>query len=131
MRLALRLAVVAAAMILVTTPAGAQGTDAQRAACAADALTLCPDTIPDVGRTRACMAAHFVSLRPRCQAVFEGATPPRPRRHYARIRRSYRTARGTGAYHIPRFNQAEAEAEVHEIFPYRTPYPYPAIFGPW
>lgn len=30
-----------------------------------------------------------------------------------------------GAYHIPRFDQAEAEAEVHTQYRYRTPYlPY-------
>ena len=30
-----------------------------------------------------------------------------------------------GAYHIPRFSQAEAEAEVHTQYRYRTPYlPY-------
>ena len=35
------------------------------------------------------------------------------------------------AYHIPRFNPAEAEAEVHTIYRYRTPYAYPAVFGPF
>jgi hypothetical protein len=56
----------------------AQGTAAQRAACAPDAVKLCPDTIPDVARTKACMLRHESELSQRCRAVFNSAVNNAP-----------------------------------------------------
>jgi hypothetical protein len=44
----------------------------QRAACEPDAMRLCQQYVPDVGRTRACMIQYRRYLSPRCRAVIEG-----------------------------------------------------------
>lgn len=62
-------------------PAFAQGTAAQREACAPDAITLCQDTIPDVAKTTACMKAHESELSPKCRAMFSAATGTPPESH--------------------------------------------------
>ena len=41
-------------------------------ACTHDAFRLCSDTIPDVGRTKACLAKNRSSLSPLCRAAFSG-----------------------------------------------------------
>ncbi len=66
----------AAAITLFAMPvaAFAQGTEEQQQACTPDALKLCSDTIPDIGKTTACMKAHFAQLSPRCQTAFGEAT---------------------------------------------------------
>jgi hypothetical protein len=43
-----------------------------RDACTHDAFRLCSNTIPNVGRTKACLARHRNSLSPKCQAAFSG-----------------------------------------------------------
>ena len=48
----------------------AQGTPEQRQACSGDAQRLCPHTIPDVERTKACMIAKRRALSPACRAAF-------------------------------------------------------------
>jgi hypothetical protein len=45
-----------------------------RDACTHDAFRLCSNTIPNVGRTKACLARHRNSLSPKCQAAFSGGT---------------------------------------------------------
>ena len=45
-----------------------------RDACTHDAFRLCGNTIPNVGRTKACLARHRNSLSPKCQAAFSGGT---------------------------------------------------------
>ena len=142
MRLAFRLAFVAATFALATSGARAQGTDAQRDACTPDALRLCQATIPNVARTTACLVAHKAQLGPSCRGVFAFAEPVADRmtpaeadhvRPHSRPRLAYRArphhrihdARRVVPYHIPRFSQAQAEAEVHQEYGYRTPYlPY-------
>jgi hypothetical protein len=47
-----------------------------RDACTHDAFRLCGNTIPNVERTKACLARHRDSLSPRCQAGFRS-----PREH--------------------------------------------------
>lgn len=69
---------------LGTVIAVAQGTPEQREACTPDALKVCADTIPDVGRTTACMRAHRSELSSRCQAVLDGGPAKTP----ARVARS-------------------------------------------
>jgi hypothetical protein len=46
-----------------------------RDACTHDAFRLCSNTIPNVGRTKACLARHRNSLSPKCQTAFSGGTP--------------------------------------------------------
>jgi hypothetical protein len=48
----------------------AQGTPEQHQACSGDAQRLCPHTIPDVERTKACMIAKRRALSPACRAAF-------------------------------------------------------------
>jgi hypothetical protein len=55
------------------TPAAAQGTPEQRAACEGDAQRLCGQYIPDVDRITACMKKNYRQLSPRCRAVFRQA----------------------------------------------------------
>lgn len=43
-----------------------------RDACTHDAFRLCSNTIPNVGRTKACLARHRESLSRQCQAAFSG-----------------------------------------------------------
>ncbi len=69
---------IAAAAVFCATAALAQGTAEQREACTPDALRLCADTIPDVGRTSACMRAHKTELSPRCRAAFAPEAAPAP-----------------------------------------------------
>jgi hypothetical protein len=45
-----------------------------RDACTHDAFRLCSNTIPNVGRTKACLARHRGSLSPKCQAAFSGGS---------------------------------------------------------
>jgi len=55
-----------------TTPAAAQGTPAQRAACEQDAFRLCSEFIPDEGRTASCLRRHRLNLSPSCRALLSG-----------------------------------------------------------
>ena len=55
------------------SPAAAQGTPQQRAACEGDAMRLCGNYVPDVQRITACMHVKRSQLSPRCRAVFGGA----------------------------------------------------------
>ena len=45
-----------------------------RDACTHDAFRLCSNTIPNVGRTKACLARHRNSLSPKCQVAFSGGS---------------------------------------------------------
>ena len=60
------------ALSLPPTPAAAQGTPAQRAACEQDAFRLCSQFIPDEGSTANCLRRKRMSLSPACRAVFSG-----------------------------------------------------------
>jgi len=56
--------------MIFPSSATAQGTAEQRQACSGDAQRLCPHTIPDVERTKACMIAKRRALSPACRAAF-------------------------------------------------------------
>jgi len=43
-----------------------------REACTHDAFRLCSDAMPDVARTKACLAKNRSSLSPLCRAAFSG-----------------------------------------------------------
>ena len=63
------------------TPAAAQGTPQQRAACEQDAYRLCNQFIPDENSTARCLRRHRASLSPACRAAFSGrASRARARR---------------------------------------------------
>ena len=79
--------IAASALGFAGLPAFAQGTPEQREACAPDAIRLCQDTIPDVGRTTVCMRAHRAELSPACKVAFDaGAPAPAPRPRVARAK---------------------------------------------
>jgi hypothetical protein len=70
---ALPAALVGLALTFASSPALAQQWNPeQRAACEPDAMRLCQQYVPDVGRTRACMIQYRRYLSPRCRAVIEG-----------------------------------------------------------
>jgi hypothetical protein len=61
-------------------PAAAQ---TAREACTHDAFRLCSDAIPDVAKTKACLARNHSSLSPACKAAFGGGgTSHGHRRHH-------------------------------------------------
>jgi hypothetical protein len=63
---------VAVALVMCAPHAGiaAEGTDAQRKACEADAMRLCKDVVPDHEKIKACLEANLDSLSADCRAVF-------------------------------------------------------------
>jgi type II secretory pathway component PulL len=72
----LRLMMIVAALVgcsLVSSPAAAQGTPEQRAACENDAMRLCGDYVPDERRITACMSAKRRYLSPGCRRVFDSS----------------------------------------------------------
>ncbi len=60
------------ALWLGFSPAAAQGTPEQRAACENDALRLCQEFVPDVQRITACMSQKRRYLSPQCRVYFVG-----------------------------------------------------------
>ena len=66
--------VVAASLLLMaalaSSPALAQGSVDQRAACEDEARWLCSNYIPDEGAIKACMLRNLKALSPRCRAMF-------------------------------------------------------------
>jgi hypothetical protein len=77
------LALLTGLLALGTGGAIAQGTDAERQACTPDAMRLCGDAIPDVGRVTACMKAKSSQLSPECRAAMRGGKKgSAPRHHY-------------------------------------------------
>jgi hypothetical protein len=66
---AMVLGALAAAMPASVQPAAAETT---REACTHDAFRLCSDTMPDVAKTKACLARNRASLSPLCRSAFSG-----------------------------------------------------------
>ena len=65
-----------AVLATVSTASAQQYTSEEAQACTPDAVKFCSDTIPDVGRTAACIRANFAALTPACQTAFTAATGP-------------------------------------------------------
>jgi len=62
---------------------GSAAAETAREACTHDAFRLCSDTMPDVARTKACLARNRPSLSPLCRTAFSGGgTHARHRRHH-------------------------------------------------
>jgi hypothetical protein len=79
--------------------------EAVRDACTHDAFRLCSNMIPDVGRTKACLARHRNSLSPQCRAAFSGRTtqehsPAAHERHYSIRARQYGSYRHYRRFHF-------------------------------
>jgi hypothetical protein len=60
------------ALWLGLSPAAAQGTPEQRAACENDAMRLCSEFAGDVSRITACMSQKRRYLSPQCRVHFGG-----------------------------------------------------------
>jgi hypothetical protein len=58
-------------VMVMSVPAGAQGTPEQRAACQGDAERLCAQYVPDIDRITTCMKQNRRNLSPRCRVFFE------------------------------------------------------------
>ncbi|KMO30112.1 hypothetical protein [Methylobacterium aquaticum] len=69
----------AASLLLAVTPALAQGTAAQRAACTSDAMRLCSSHIPNVGAITSCLRREKASLSTACRSVMDAAEAPAQR----------------------------------------------------
>jgi hypothetical protein len=61
------------ALMMAATPAAAQGTQEQRAACEQDAYRFCSQYIPDENRTASCLRRYRVSLSPACRRLMSGS----------------------------------------------------------
>ena len=68
-----------ALMAALSSPAAAQGTPQQRAACESEAQWLCSNYIPDVDAITACMVRNRHLLSPRCRAMFGSGAKRRQR----------------------------------------------------
>ena len=132
MRPAVRLAFAAAALVLTGPGAKAGMAGGPQDACMSDAMRFCRDAT-NVAGTTACLVAHRARLGSTCRGVFAFAEPVADRKpvravyamhrqvaHAYRVIPHHRLAR-RAPYHIPRFDQAEAEAEMHAQYGYRTP----------
>jgi hypothetical protein len=67
-------AAIAFGLLAVTMSASLNPAAAEtaREACTHDAFRLCGDAIPDVGKTKACLARNKASLSPQCRVAFGG-----------------------------------------------------------
>jgi hypothetical protein len=74
------LGLLASLLLGYVAPARAQ---TAREACTQDAFRLCSDAMPDVERTKACLARNRSSLSPLCRTAFSGGgrTHARHRRY--------------------------------------------------
>lgn len=73
-----RLTILAAlALVTVSTPALAQATAVQRAACTPDVLRLCSSEIPDIDAIKSCLRRERSSLGSACRSVMDQADRPR------------------------------------------------------
>ena len=67
---------------LVPACVGPATAETAREACTHDAFRLCSDAMPDVARTKACLARNRSSLSPLCRTAFSGGGKhTRHRRH--------------------------------------------------
>ncbi|MCC6891091.1 MAG: hypothetical protein IT536_21395 [Hyphomicrobiales bacterium] len=71
-----KLSLIVLAVGLFGSPADAQPSQAQRAACEQDAYRFCQHAIPDEERVRQCLVRNMRRLNPTCRSAFQR----RPRR---------------------------------------------------
>ena len=58
--------------VLMPAYVGPAAAETAREACTHDAFRLCSDAMPDVARTKACLARNRSSLSPLCRTEFSG-----------------------------------------------------------
>jgi hypothetical protein len=75
---AIALGLLAATLPALVRPAAAQ---AAREACTHDAFRLCSDAMPDVEKTKACLARNRASLSPACKTAFPAGGGAHGHRH--------------------------------------------------
>ena len=66
--------IIALGALTAATPGAVRPAMAEtaREACTHDAFRLCSDTMPDVAKTKACLARNRASLSPLCKTAFSG-----------------------------------------------------------
>jgi hypothetical protein len=76
-------AAIALGVLCATMPASVRSAAAQaaREACTHDAFRLCSDAIPDVEKTKACLARNRASLSPACKTAFPAGGASHRHRH--------------------------------------------------
>lgn len=75
-------AAIALGVVIAAMPAALSAAETAREACTHDAFRLCSSAIPDVEKTKACLAQKRASLSPLCKLAFGSAAPLR--RHHRR-----------------------------------------------
>ncbi len=73
-------AAIALGVAITAMPAALSAADPVREACTHDAFRLCSSAIPDVEKTKACLAQKRASLSPLCKSAFGSAAPLRHHR---------------------------------------------------
>lgn len=68
--------------VLTVTAPFAAGADSVREACTHDAFRLCSSAIPDVAKTKACLAHNRASLSDTCQQAFGSVAGPHGGHHH-------------------------------------------------
>jgi hypothetical protein len=76
-----RFAAAIALGLLTAAPVGPAAAETAREACTHDAFRLCSDAMPNVEKTKACLARSHASLSPACKAAFPGGGVSHRRRH--------------------------------------------------
>lgn len=69
-------------VLAVTAAFAPAGADTVREACTHDAFRLCSSAIPDVTKTKACLARNRASLSETCQQAFGSANGPHAHHHH-------------------------------------------------
>ena len=66
-------------LLALATPAMADATSAQRAACTPDVMRLCMAEIPDVAAIKLCLKRERSNLSVACRVVMDAASSPNQR----------------------------------------------------
>jgi len=72
-RFSTALGVAVATVVIVTASVAPVGAETVREACTHDAFRLCSSAMPDIGRTKACLAQNRQSLSDTCKQAFGSA----------------------------------------------------------
>lgn len=67
------------ALFSLASPALAEATSAQRAACTPDVMSLCMSEIPDVAAIKLCLKRERPRLSAACRSVMDAAATPNQR----------------------------------------------------
>ncbi|HEX4411916.1 MAG TPA: hypothetical protein VH206_24345 [Xanthobacteraceae bacterium] len=95
------LVLLAGALFYCLDTANAQGTDEQRQACAPDAMRLCSEFIPDVGKVTVCMQKKSAQLSEACRVAMRGGGKSRGEAHERTHRERHYRSRSTHSHCDP------------------------------